>query len=94
MAVLPSILMYMEPTLRALGELGGAAGVAEINERVAAQVGLTREQLELPHGRGDRRTEFEYRAAWARTRLRKAGKIEPVGRGRWRLEAAADPDAQ
>jgi hypothetical protein len=85
MESLPPIQVYAGAILEALSELGGDGDVETINRLVAARVGLTAEQLAVPHGRGDRRSEFEYRAAWARTKLKKAGKIASVARSRWRL---------
>lgn len=85
MADLPPISIYMEPLLRALVERGGRATNEELSAAVAAQVGLTEEQLRMPHGKGDGRSEFEYRMAWARTKLKKAGDLEPDGRKAWRI---------
>ena len=88
MADLPPISVYMEPLLHVLVERGGRATNNEINDGVAARLELTEEQLRVPHGKGDRRSELQYRMAWARTRLKKSGAIEPDGRGAWRITEA------
>jgi len=88
MADLPPISVYMEPLLRVLVERGGRATNEELSVAVAALVGLTEEQLRVPHGKGDGRSEFEYRMAWARTKLKKAGDLQPDGRKVWRITDA------
>ena len=88
MADLPPISVYMDPLLHVLAERGGRATNDEINQGVATRLELTEEQLRVPHGKGDRRTELQYRLAWARTRLKKSGAIEPDGRGAWRITEA------
>ncbi|MEX1364068.1 MAG: winged helix-turn-helix domain-containing protein [Nannocystaceae bacterium] len=84
----------MEPTLRALLDAGGTCTNQEFLSRVSSLLELTHEQASLGHGRGDRRTEIEYRLAWARTKLRAAGLIEPAGRATWSLTAAGRARAQ
>jgi restriction system protein len=88
MVALPPISVYMEPVLHVLVERGGRATNAAINAAVAARVGLSDEQLRVPHGKGDGRSEFEYRMAWARTKLKKAGDLEPDQRKAWRITDA------
>jgi restriction endonuclease Mrr len=88
MVALPPISTYMEPVLHVLVERGGRATNEELNAAVAARVGLSDEQLRMPHGKGDGRSEFEYRMAWARTKLRKAGDLEPDQRKAWRITEA------
>ena len=88
MADLPPISVYMEPLLHVLAERGGRATNEELSAAVAARVGLSDEQLRIPHGKGDRRSEFEYRLAWVRTKLKKAGDLEPDGRKAWRITDA------
>lgn len=88
MADLPPISAYMEPLLHVLVERGGRATNEEINDGVSARLGLTEEQRSAPHGKGDRRSEFAYRMAWARTKLKTAGALEPDGRSAWRITDA------
>jgi len=87
MAEVPPIRAYQEPILRALSERGGAATTAELHDAVVGAMGLSADQLAVPHGGGDRRSEIQYRMAWARTKLKKAGAIEQAGRGKWTLTA-------
>ena len=54
---------------------------------VARELALTPEQLALPHNpaKAGGRSEFAYRMAWARTRLKAKGAIENTGLGKWAL---------
>ena len=72
------------PTLRAIERRGGSASIHEVVEGVAALLNLSEEALEILHGDGPQ-TEFQYRAAWARTYLRKMGAVENSSRGVWSL---------
>ena len=74
----------MGPTVQALKNLGGSASIGELVLEIVRLLGLSREVTEVPHGTTGR-TELEYRAAWARTYLRKAGLIENSERGIWAL---------
>ena len=74
--------------VRALERLGGEGALQEIYEEVLSELHLTPEELRIPHVEGKRRSELDYRMAWARTRLRHQGKIERVDRGIWRLTGA------
>jgi restriction system protein len=74
----------INPTLQALKRLGGSASIDELRPEVIRIIDLPQEVAEIPHGGGGR-TELEYRAAWARTYLRKAGLIENSERGIWAL---------
>lgn len=60
-----------------------------IDEFVARELELPQELLEVAHapGRGGR-TEFAYRMAWARTRLKSKGVIERAGPSAWKLTGA------
>ena len=53
---------------------------------MATELGLSDELLNRPHDseRGGR-TEFSYRLAWLRTKLKSQGLIERAGYRRWRL---------
>ena len=68
------------PTLQALERLGGSASVRELDDGLAADLGLPDACLEIPHGDGPR-TEFGHRAGWARTRLRRIGAVDNPSRG-------------
>jgi restriction endonuclease Mrr len=88
MADLPPISAFMQPLLHVLVERGGRATNEEMSAGVAARLGLSDEQLRIPHGKGDGRSELEYRLAWVRTKLKKAGDLEPDGRKAWRITDA------
>lgn len=82
-----SIPKYHEfhwPVICALKEMGGSASIAELNEKIASDMNLPEQVLEVPHGDGAM-TEVEYRLAWARTYLKKVGAINNSERGVWAL---------
>ena len=81
---IPPYDQLMLPLFTALKELGGSASIAEIDEYVGEHSGLPAESLDLPHNaEKSNQTEFQYRLAWARTCLKKAGLIENSSRGVW-----------
>ncbi len=84
MAAMPNYEDLAVTTLEALlGEQrGGSASNQEIGDDVAVLLDLSDETLEVPHGSGPK-SEFLYRAAWARTFLRHMGAIENTSRGVW-----------
>jgi hypothetical protein len=67
-----------------------AMSVAELETAICEILAVPEAERSRRH-RGDRRTEIGYRAAWARTLLRKEGAIERTGFGKWRL---VQPDVQ
>jgi restriction system protein len=82
--------MYQElipPTFRAIKKLGGSASVDEINERVAADLRLPQQLLEIPIGQRGYGTLFDSRLSWARSYLKMAGLINNSERGVWSLTA-------
>ena len=81
---LPQFDELMNPTLQALKQLGGSASIDELVPEIVRLLGLPQEITEIPHGSSGR-TEIEYRSAWARTYLRKAGLLENSERGIWAL---------
>lgn len=76
----------MNPVLVALKLLGGSGTNEEINDKVAEQVKIPSEQLEILHNpeKGGI-TEIEYRLMWTRTYLKKYGLIENSSRGVWSI---------
>ena len=80
----PTFDELMSPTLQALKRLGGSASIDELVPEIVRLMGLPQEVADVPHGTSGR-TELEYRSAWARTYLRKAGFIENSERGIWAL---------
>ena len=84
---MPTQVDLMWPTLRALEGLGGSALIHELDDRVSADLNLTDGLLDVPHGDGPQ-TEFAYRLAWARTRLRRIGAVDNSARGVWTITGA------
>lgn len=80
----PSYHELINPTLRALDELGGSGTNHELIEEIITDLNMPSEVADFPHGNGSQ-TELEYRAAWSRTYLKKAGLIENSGRAVWAL---------
>lgn len=98
-AEIPNYEDLVAATLEALldEQRGGSASNQEIAEDVAVLLDLSDETLEIPHGKGPR-SEFLYRASWARTFLRHMGAIENSARGVWSVtekgrSLSASPDA-
>jgi restriction system protein len=87
-AVVPRHLDLMNPTLKALRELGGSASIAELVDKVVDLIRPSKDILEHPHGDG-RQTELEYQLAWARTYLKKYGLVTNSAHGIWALTPKA-----
>jgi restriction system protein len=78
------------PLLKALRESGAPMTTDAIDAFVARELELPDElltALRVP-GRGSR-TEFAYRMAWARTRLKGKGLVERSGPRTWKLSTVA-----
>ncbi len=90
---LPSSEVMEHATLVALDRLGGKATVREIDSLAADVIGLNPVQRTIAHGVGSQ-LEFEYRLAWARTRLKARGLILSEGRGLWRKADAGTEEAK
>ena len=86
-AKLPTSTELKPYLLEALSELGGPTDNARLADYVAKRLELSDEMLELLHRNSEkgRRTEFAYRLAWAKTRLRNEGLIERAGSKLWKL---------
>ena len=80
----------MNPVLATLRGLGGSGTNDEINNKVAEDLRIPAEQLELLHNpeKGGI-TEFEYRIMWTRTYLKQYGLIDNSSRGVWALTPKA-----
>ena len=81
---MPTFEEIAAPTLQALTLRGGSASIHELSEDVAGLMDLPDEILEIPHGDGSQ-SEFDYRAAWTRTYLKKMGAVDNSSRGVWSL---------
>lgn len=86
-AEMPRQVDLMWPILRALEGLGGSASIHELDDRVATDLALGEAVLDVVHGTGPQ-TEFAYRCAWARTRLRHIGAVDNSARGVWAITEA------
>jgi restriction system protein len=73
----------LEPLFRAMLELGGSASIEEQEEKVAALMGLSDEEVGEIHR--ENKTKFGYRLAWARTYLKRYGVLTNSTRGVWSL---------
>jgi restriction system protein len=80
----PQFDELMNPTVQALKRLGGSASIDELVPEIVRLLALPQEITDIPHGSSGR-TELEYRSAWARTYLRRAGLLENSERGIWAL---------
>ena len=76
----------MSPTVDALRELGGSGSIHEIAEVVIKRMNVPDDVAQELQGNGPQ-TKLEYRLAWARTRLKRAGLVDNSRRGIWALTA-------
>ncbi len=83
---MPPFNWFFRPILVVLSE-GGSMLTRDFREKLVAMSGLTRAELaeRIPSGQF---TVFESRTGWARTYLHKAGYIERVSRGMYRISDA------
>ena len=72
------------PTLKALEALGGSASIQELLEQLTADLALSDEILDILHDDGPQ-SEVNYRAAWARTDLKRVSVIDNPSRGIWTI---------
>jgi restriction system protein len=79
---IPQYERMLWPALSAVKSLGHSAVIAEIDERVIADMGYSEEQTAVPHKDGPS-SEIEYRLAWARTHLKGLGLLDNPTRGTW-----------
>ncbi|MBK6514513.1 MAG: winged helix-turn-helix domain-containing protein [Polyangiaceae bacterium] len=91
MTEVPAFHTFMSPLLEVLRESPTPLSIEEADRRILARLTLPAEVLAIPHG--ERGTEVEYRIAWARTWLKKAGLVTNPsvenGPSRSRVEAPA-----
>jgi restriction system protein len=86
MSGVPKYHQLMNPLLEALRDLGGSGSIEEIYEKVAENLRLPEEVLNVPHDpEKSTQTEVQYRLAWARTYLKKYGLLENSSRGVWSI---------
>lgn len=80
----PQFHELFNPTLKALHDLGGSAGIGEIASKVIENERYRDEVTNEPHGDSNT-SELEYRLHWARSYLKDAGYLENSSRGVWTL---------
>jgi restriction system protein len=81
---LPTSDQLIIPTVHALRELGGSAGIEELTQKIAQVMNLPDEVMGYRR-EGAGTNEVAYRGAWARTYLRRDGVLERTARGVWAL---------
>jgi len=81
---IPTFAQLISPTIYALRSLGGSAGIGELGEAIITALGLP-EKVVAYRRAGAATNEVLYRAAWARTYLRRDGCVETTSRGVWAL---------
>jgi restriction system protein len=87
----PTFDQMIVPTVEALVALGGSGTTSEIYDQVVKIMNLPAAVIEVSHS-DTGQTEVEYRLAWSRTYLRKAGLLINSARGVWALkDANLDP---
>jgi len=80
---LPTARQMIPALTDALAALGGAATVKELEDSVARSLGLSAQQLAVPHDKS--RTEFQYRFAWTRSYAKKQGLVTSPARNKWAI---------
>ena len=81
---LPTEEDLLWPTLKALEDHGGSASIHELSDDIAHRLALPDKILDIPHQDGPQ-SEVDYRAAWARTRLKHLGAVDNTSRGVWTI---------
>ncbi|MDE2819243.1 MAG: restriction endonuclease [Chloroflexota bacterium] len=80
------IQSLQNPTLQALHALGGSGRNREIHDKVVELLGLSEEEITIPHKTGQTKpTDLEYKLAWNRTWLKHYGLLENSRKGVWSL---------
>jgi restriction system protein len=88
---IPRYDQLMNPTIRALRELGGSGSIDEIYEKIVEALKLSEDILSVLHDpESDNRTEVQYQLAWTLTYLKKFGILENSRRGVWSLTKKAE----
>jgi restriction system protein len=72
-----------DAVLSALRSLGGSATNTELDDRVAADLGLTDDDLAVSNGKG--RGQFSYNLAWTKSYLKAVDLVQNSRRGVWSL---------
>ena len=75
----------MVAVVDALRELGGSANIAELDERVIENEGLSEEEQSFLMRNDENKPRVNYYLAWARTYLKRGDALENSKRGVWAL---------
>lgn len=83
---LPTSRSLVRDVIVALEGLGGRASSREIDDKVKSTLGLPPATYEILHdASGSRRSEIDYRLAWARTYAKKKGLVQVSLDRKWML---------
>jgi restriction system protein len=82
---MPSSAELESAVIKAIESKGGNSTNTEIYQWVITNLKISQSQLEIM--RSGKRSEIEYRLAWARTRASKKGLIHRIGPSSWSLTA-------
>lgn len=83
-ARVPTFDELIWPSLLAIRANGGSATITEHLDSLIEQQNVSEDIAAVPHGNTGR-TELEYRLAWSRTGLKRAGFLDNSTRGVWTL---------
>jgi len=86
--ICPGYTYFLNPTLKAVDELGGSGTNEEICGTIISDLKLSDEIVDEMHPGSTVETELEYQLAWARTYLRISGYLESGKRCVWSLSSA------
>jgi len=85
MEELPKYLDLVNPLLRVLAEAGRPLSNSEIESAIIKNLQISPSLASLIHS--GKRTELQYRLAWARTRAKSLGRIESPKRETWAIKS-------
>jgi restriction system protein len=80
---LPSYQELLTPLLKSLDQTGKAASNSEIEKNVISILGIPDNLTQEIHS--GKRTELQYRLAWARTKAKTLGLISSTKREHWAI---------
>jgi len=81
--LLPKNIELLDSIIRVLDESDRPMSSKAIDDAVAEELGLLESQLAVM--RTPKRSEYKYRMAWARTKLKSQGLIPKLDDGSWKI---------
>ena len=84
---IPRTKDLIEPTFRALKELGGSGSNKEILDQLIKDLSIPDEVAEILKKGSTTKTELENMADWARTYMNKCNVIDRIGTGLWAINS-------